>query len=513
MPSCGVKAFGGIAPLVRKEVAAHRAQPRTFPLGEASDDLLGARLPIAVIARHVLSALGAVVEVGRDLIAAVLVGECGPVIVVPKEIGVVLVNELGRLGHDVVVHEVLHGDLAGTAPFHVGRIGLELGVCLKEHLDRTVVLENGVFPFSGLGRVQAEFQALGPAGVRHLACEITMRPLVNAVAERKARIPQAESAMVLQERHDVPRATGAERLHQGGRIKRTGLEQVEEVVALEVGAPVLPVIRDMVCLRVAPQLIPVWVEARTLHVGAPARQRPGAPINEDAKLGVDEPFRAGVRVHGLPGRLVAPLSVHGAYFVHLDLCPRHEISRMLLRKLVEAFRIKGGLPVLGATIPFRGERDGRLKAARGQLIGRRGILAISRERRSTTQTDQEFKVSIHVDVLFFKFAPSLYTLLPPCVKPVQSSFGRFRPRLRRTPPGCSLLFRRPISRGCRYPSSPAPCPRWGLCNPQAFGINKHSSVVAVTMPRLSLHPRSPLRANQSPRNHHRPSKAAERLFA
>ncbi len=210
-----------------------------------------------------------------------------------------------------------------------------------------------------------------------------MSPHVHGVTERVGTIPQAETGMVFEERHHILRSALLKHRHKRRRVEFCAAKEIKKMVALEIRSPVLLVIRDCCGIRTATELIPVGIEARTLYVRAPRSDGPRSPVDENAKLRVDEPFWTLMRVDGRARRLVLPSGIHGIDLRQLPFRARHRLRRMVVRNLTQGFRIKYGLPILWTAIPFRGLRNRRKRplTVTRQLVRRRRLFTQRQNRR------------------------------------------------------------------------------------------------------------------------------------
>jgi hypothetical protein len=165
----------------------------------------------------------------------------------------------------------------------------------------------GHVPVETAGVVHAEPQARGPGGAGEFADQIAARAPAHRVAAGGAgRVPQRDAVVVLGGRDDVAGAGPGEQRRPRRRVERVGLPRVEESVVrcVAVGLAVVGAGRAVVepdrvevplGVRVVPE--PDRVVDRPELAGgfSPRGHGVGAPVDEDAELGVAVPVGYGAR--------------------------------------------------------------------------------------------------------------------------------------------------------------------------------------------------------------------------
>ena len=182
----------------------------------------------------------------------------------------------------------------------VGRVDRPEVVHLAGRLVRREVADGPVQP---AGVVDAEPQAHRPDRVRDLLDQVPAGSAVHGVAGPGARgVPQRDAVVVLRRGDDVAGAGRGEQLGPGGRVEPFGGPGVEEVVIRSVPIDLAVMLGrwaagdpDRVAVPLGVRVVPEPVLLGHLAQGAarlgPGGDRVGAPVDEDAQLGLGPPVR------------------------------------------------------------------------------------------------------------------------------------------------------------------------------------------------------------------------------
>ena len=317
--------------LVISTAVAVRAAHRAVLFPDALDrlrDLVGlARVEVAVDAAALLaeavvhndrpSSLRAVVEIGSQVSRSKVVGGTFPLAVEPEDVGLVAVDELLGLRHEVVADEVRHRDLARDAPLVQGcerREGVAAHAPMSAH--------RGPSRRSRRGAQSSHWRA--PRGTRTPrprrepvlepapATRVHQRPgdveaghEIDDIPMREARVPQTEAVVVLAKGNEVSRAALADQLRDALRVEGLGREERYEVVPLEGRPPGASVV--LLQAGVHRMEIPVWIARLLPGLLVVAGHRIEPPVEEDPELCVHVPIRCGVARERVPAGCVGTL--------------------------------------------------------------------------------------------------------------------------------------------------------------------------------------------------------------